>query len=59
MALVVLPTDDSDLDWRTRSELRVHTDYRTGCQYFSGLLGGVTPRLDRDGRQICDGQRRP
>ncbi len=35
-----------------------YTDPETGCQYLKtsgGVLGGesMTPRLDRDGKQIC------
>jgi len=34
-----------------RSGMRLHTDHETGCQYLS--RGGLTPRLDRDGKHIC------
>ena len=35
--------------------LRAVTDADTGCQYlvFVGPTGGITPRLDRNGKQIC------
>lgn len=36
-----------------RSGMRLHTDHETGCQYLS--RGGLTPRLDRDGKHICGG----
>lgn len=39
-----------------RSGLRPHIDALTGCQYLSGQEGGITPRLDASGKQIC---RRP
>lgn len=36
-----------------RSGMRLFTDHRTGCQYLSaGPIGGITPRLDRDGRHV-------
>lgn len=28
------------------------TDSRTGCQYLESLNGGLTPRLDRDGKHV-------
>lgn len=41
-----------------RSGMGLRTDHRTGCQYLTtySLLGetSITPRLDRDGRQICE-----
>lgn len=41
-----------------RSGMRLYIDHRTGCQYLSGgnLLGatGITPRLDKNGKQVCD-----
>ncbi len=30
------------------------TDSLTGCQYLETSGGGITPRLDREGRHICD-----
>lgn len=46
--------DQTD-DYRggTRSGFRLYVDYGTGCQYLVPLMGGATPRLDADGRQIC------
>lgn len=43
--------DNSDA--KRRSGLIVRTDALTGCQYLETILGGVTPRLDKDGKQIC------
>lgn len=35
--------------------LLVYTDTDTGCQYVSSASdGGVTPRLNPTGKQICD-----
>jgi hypothetical protein len=35
--------------------LEVTVDEKTGCQYlvFTGPSGGITPRMDRDGKQVC------
>jgi len=43
-----------DIQNRSRSGLLLYTDHLTGCQYLKGgILGGITPRLDRSGKQIC------
>lgn len=49
------PTDSTDLSRWGRSGLRLHIDAATGCHYVSTLFGGPTPRLGRDGEQICTG----
>ena len=36
-----------------RSDMRIMTDHQTGCQYLMGSRGGLTPRLDENGKQIC------
>lgn len=46
------PYDDTDSPPH-RSGMAVHTDALTGCQYLSAGRG-ITPRLDADGRQVCD-----
>lgn len=50
-----MPTDDTDLSKRVRSGMTPLTDYGTGCQYLTAPGGGVTPRLDPQGRPICTG----
>ena len=45
------PRDDSD-SLNSRSGMTIHRDQLTGCEYLS-RFGGVTPRLDSDGKQIC------
>jgi hypothetical protein len=36
-----------------RSGMGLYTDNLTGCQYLSsGFLGGITPRLDSDGKHV-------
>lgn len=49
------PFDDSDLPG-ARSGMSVRTDHLTGCQYLAAPLGGLTPRLEMDGRQVCKGE---
>lgn len=44
--------DDSDA--QAPSGLKIYTDSRTNCQYLSSQSGGLTPRLDRTGIQICE-----
>lgn len=47
-----------DTDSRTqRSRLTLRTDFGTGCQYLETFVGGITPRLGSDGRQICGAHR--
>ncbi len=36
-----------------RSDLKVHVDYGTGCEYLRARGGSLTPRLGPDGKQIC------
>lgn len=48
------PTDSTDYSTSDRSGLKLHTDAMTGCQYLSTSGGGITPRLDSQGRQICN-----
>lgn len=50
--------DDTD-DYRSgaffgrRSGLSVYTDHLTGAQYVkAGLFGGITPRIDKDGKPM-------
>lgn len=38
------------------SGLGLYTDNLTGCQYLSSPRGGLVPRLDKDGTQICNRQ---
>ena len=56
--LLPIGKDDTDPPGWTgfyRSGMRVLTDAQTGCQYLQA--GGLTPRLDADGRHM--GCRRP
>lgn len=36
-----------------RAEAMVVYDSGTGCQYLSSHSGGLIPRLDAKGRQVC------
>lgn len=49
----ISPGDDSESPTGKRSGLRPRTDHLTGCQYLETKDGGITPRVDRHGRQIC------
>lgn len=42
-----------DTDGKDRSGLLLYTDYGTGCQYVGTMTGGLTPRLDKDGKIVC------
>ena len=54
-----LSTDDTDEPNGKRSNMILYTDYKTGCQYVGTVLGGITPRLDRDGKPVCVGRSEP
>jgi hypothetical protein len=38
-----------------RSNMKVFTDAKTGCQYLGLSNGGLTPRLDETGKPVCVG----
>lgn len=41
---------------KERSGMQLYIDHGTGCHYLgTGFFGGLTPRLDQDGKQICIG----
>lgn len=50
-----LYTYDSTDNGKKRSGMAVHVDDKTGCHYISTMFGGPTPRLDKNGKQICIG----
>ncbi len=43
--------DDTDGP-KERSNMRLHTDHKTGLQYLSAPGGGLTPRMGVDGKQL-------
>ena len=45
--------DDTDSASGDRSGVKPRIDYGTGCQYLETAGGGITPRLGRDGKQVC------
>lgn len=51
---IVTPTDDSDGGVWSRSGVNVIMDHKTGCQYLQRMFSGMTPRLDGNGKQICN-----
>jgi hypothetical protein len=49
------PYDSTDDTLRKeRSGLAIYTDHGTGCQYVGRFFGGLTPRLDKDGKPMCN-----
>ncbi|WP_319568247.1 DUF6440 family protein [Cohaesibacter marisflavi] len=46
-------TKSDDSNGAKKSGMTVYTDYKTGCQYLGTWSGGITPRLDADGKQVC------
>lgn len=51
---ILSPYDDTDdRENRQRSGMYLFTDHGTGCQYLGRILGGLVPRLDQDGKQVC------
>jgi hypothetical protein len=56
VGFLTMPYDDTDdRANKERSGLVLYTDHGTGCQYIKpGSLfgGGLTPRLDGDGRHV-------
>lgn len=53
IAYYLLPIWRDDTDGEYRSGLALRVDARTGCQYLEAQGGGITPRLDRSGKQMC------
>jgi hypothetical protein len=49
---ILSPTDDSDYGRFNRSDLKVHTDAKTGIQYLSDGHGGIIVRQDADGKPV-------
>lgn len=52
-ALILYAMGGDSTDGAQRSNMKLHTDAMTGCQYLSVSGGGITPRLGLDGKQIC------
>ncbi len=44
--------DDSDPE-NGVSGMNVYRDNLTGCEYLGITHGGLTPRMDRNGQQVC------
>ena len=50
-----LDYDDTDDEANgVRSGLIIRIDHGTGCQYLQTKAGNLTPRLNRNGRHLCD-----
>jgi len=52
ISLLPVGLDDSDLNARHRSDMKIYTDYKTGLQYLGASKGGLTPRLNIDGTHM-------
>jgi len=50
-ALVVLAAREGGAN--QGPEMQVHRDALTGCEYLSSNRGGLVPRTNVDGRQLC------
>ena len=49
-----MPYDDTDDAANgKRSGVRLTFDYGTGCIYLRTWSGGITPRLDEEGKPMC------
>lgn len=48
------PTDETD-GAGARSQMALRVDHGTGCQYLESSRGSLTPRMGRDGKQVCKG----
>jgi hypothetical protein len=46
------PRDDCDTA-QGRCGMKVRRDALTGCEYLETWLGGITPRMNGDGKQVC------
>ena len=44
--------DDTDASSWGRSGMKIYTDHKTGVQYLGAERGGLTVRIDRDGRPM-------
>ena len=45
-----------DTDGKSRSGLVVYTDHKTGIQYLGAPLGGLTVRVDENGKPMKGGE---
>ncbi len=53
LLFILTPVDSTDKSWFNRSGMHLYTDHGTGVQYLkAGMFGGMTPRLDKDGKII-------
>lgn len=50
--MMVFDIGKDDTDGEKRSGMKPMIDAKTGCQYLTAN-GGITPRLDKTGKQIC------
>lgn len=55
LSFYVVPIDSSDVTRYQRSNMEVYIDNLTGCHYLRNAFGSITPRMDKDGKQVCRG----
>jgi hypothetical protein len=55
LQLAIRPIDSTDFGKFNRSGVSLIIDAKTGCHYLA-RFGVMTPRLDKDGNQICTGK---
>lgn len=53
--VVFKPTDSTDRGRFGRSGVVLVVDDLTGCHYLRAPWGGIAPRMNADGTQICTG----
>ena len=46
--------DSTDPPGLGRSGIRIYVDAEFGCHYLGNFLGGLTPRMDADGKHYCE-----
>lgn len=49
-----MPVFKDDTDGDKRSGMMLSVDAQTGCHYLRTQAGGITPRLNREGRHVCE-----
>lgn len=48
------PSIETHQTVRELENMNLYIDKRTGCQYLGTYAGAITPRMDYNGRQVCD-----
>ena len=48
-----IDVDDTDASSWVRSDMKIYTDHKTGVQYLGTSRGGLTVRVDIEGRPMA------